>query len=150
MILDLQNILSDAQSLVQAAGSYLSTNTIDLGANGTTFNGGTPQSDPGKSELELLIQIVTTCTSGGAATVQVQLVMADDAALTSNLTVLAESAAIGYATLVAGYQFRVGAVLPGVTKRYLGVRYVIGTAAITAGAVTAAVVIDKQTNSFVG
>ena len=49
------------------------------------------------------------------------------------------------ATLIAGYQFRL-AVPPGVSKRYLGLRYTVGTAETTAGKVTAGLVIDKQTN----
>lgn len=143
MILDKQNLLSDAQSLAVAAGSHLSTNTIDLGASGTSpILGQLAARDVGQGEpLDLLVQVVTTATGG--TSVQAQVVQADDAALSSNLEVLAESGVIPTAQLVAGYQFKVAFVPIGVTKRYLGVRYVtVGTH--TAGAVTAGIVADRQ------
>jgi hypothetical protein len=158
MMLDAQNLLSDAQNLAQAAGTYLSTNAIDLWGQASIPV--VPQTigqaqgpvikDIGRGlPPEILTQITTTFTSGGAATLQVQLVMADDAALSTNLVVLQETLALALATLVAGYQFRL-AVPPGITKRYLGVRYIIGTAAMTAGNVTAGIAASLQTNPFVG
>jgi hypothetical protein len=151
MLLDNQNLVSNNQSLVQAAGTYLSDFSIDLGATGTIPGlGGSPNSDPGKSDIEFIAQIVQTFTSGGAATLQVNLVMADDAALTTNLVVLESTPVLALATLVAGYQFRLGHQLPvGITKRYIGLQYIIGTAAMTAGKVTAGVIPygGRQTNA---
>lgn len=147
MILDVENILSDDQDLAQTAGTYLSTYSIDLGAAGTAYPGGTVPKDIGKGRpVDVLVQVTEAFTSGGSATVQARLVMADNAALTTNKTVLQETSAIAVATLVAGYQFRLGgSIPPGVSKRYLGVDYVIATATTTAGKVTAALVADKQT-----
>jgi len=68
--------------------------------------------------------------------VQFQCVEADNAALTSNLTVLAETPAIAIATLVAGYKVKLPAFPPG-AKRYKGIQYVIAVATTTAGKVTA-------------
>jgi hypothetical protein len=151
MMLDKQLLCSDAQTLVLSAGTYLSTNTIDLGAAGTVaLSGAAPSFDVGRGEdaaaVGVLAQLTADVTSGGAATLQVNLVMADDAALTSNLTVLQSTPAIALATLKAGYQFRLSTLPPGVTKRYLGFQYIIGTAAITAGAITAGLVANKSTN----
>lgn len=153
MILDAENIFSLRQSLVAGVGNVLSTYSIDTGAAGALPVGynarGNAPHDVGKGmPLEVECQINTSCTSGGAATVQAQLVMADDDALTTNLTVLAQTDAIAVATLVKGYRFAIaGTVPPGVSKRYIGIRYVIGTAAITAGTVTAALTFPggKQT-----
>lgn len=145
MLLDKQNMFSDAQDLAQAAGSYLSTNTIDLGATGSTSIQGSPSSDIGRARnIDVLAQITETFTSGGAATLQVQLVSADNAALSSNLTVLAETPAYALAALTAGKQFPLR-FAPPVSQRYIGVRYVIATATTTAGKCSAGLVMDKQT-----
>lgn len=144
MILDKQNMFSEAQDLAQAAGNYLSTNTIDLGSPGSPVVGGIV-SDVGRGmPLEVICQITETFTSGGAATVQAQLVMADNAALSSNLTILDETPAIALATLIAGYQFRLRAIPQGITKRYLGMRYVIGTATTTAGEITSGLALSRM------
>jgi hypothetical protein len=52
---------------------------------------------------------------------------------------LAQSDAIPVASLVQGYKFLPGEV-PGGTERYVRLNYVVGTAAMTAGAITAALV----------
>lgn len=153
MILDMQNLLSDQQSLAQAAGNYLSTNAIDLWGSATAPAipglGGSVIKDVGRgNEPELLIQVTEQVASAGASTVQFQLVQADDAALGTNMEVLAETPAIGKAALVPGYQARL-CIPPGVTRRYLGTRYVVAVATNTAGKVTAGIVGDRQT-TFVG
>lgn len=148
MLLDKQNMFSDQQDLAQAAASYLSTNTIDQGAVGTTPFNGSPPADIGRSrQVQVMAEITETFTSGGAATLQVQLVSADNAALSSNLTVLSETPAYALAALTQGKQIPL-AYGPGVTQRYLGMRYVIGTAATTAGKVSAGLVMDRQTNGI--
>lgn len=151
MITDKQTTLSKAQNLAQAAGSYLSTNTIDMRATGTIPLGGSPIDDLGRGEpVNLLVQVVETFTSGGAGTLQAQIIQADDAALTTNVEVLQESRAYALAKLVAGFQFEgLGRALPNCSRRYLGVRYVIATAAMTAGKCDAGIVVDRQTNPAV-
>lgn len=154
MLFDKQNLFSDQQNLAQAAGTYTSTNAIDLGANpaaplvnsaGGTF---TPIKDLGRGgQAELVAQVTETFTSGGAATVTAQLIQSAASNLGSP-TVLASSQAIAVASLVAGYQFRIE-VPVGVSQRYLGMQYVIGTAATTAGKVTAGFTTDRQTNPTV-
>jgi hypothetical protein len=152
MLIDKQNLLSDAQALaLGATTTALSTNTIDLGAAGTPALGGSVIYDIGRSsELDVVVQVVTAFTSGGAGTLEVELVMADDAALTTNLTVLQATGDIALATLVAGYQFRIGKLPHGISRRYLGLRYRNDSAAaLTAGAVTAFVGLGRQSNPSV-
>lgn len=149
MIIDKQLLLSDGQDLSQTAGTYVSTNTIDLATAGTVpaaFQAvGSFPADLGRSmrHLELVVQVDETFTSGGAATLQVQVITDNDAALGSP-TVIQSSDTIALATLVAGYRFRV-AVPPGLAERYLGVQYVIGTATTTAGTCSAFLLMDGQT-----
>lgn len=147
MQFDKRDLVSDKQNLAQAAGAYLSDHSIDLMALGTDAFGGTVSGDVGKArQVDFLCQVTEDFASAGAATVQAQLVTADDAGLTSNVTVLRDSGAIAKATLVAGYRFAIGGPLPeGINQRYLGVKYTIGTATTTAGKVTAGVVLDRQT-----
>ena len=142
MILDKQNLFSDKQSLT-ATSPILSTNTIDLGATGVSpILGQLPARDVGQGEpLDLLVQVVTA--AAGGTSVVAAVIQADDAALSSNVEVLAQSGVIALASLVAGYQFKVPFIPNGVTKRYLGVRYTtVGT--FTAGQVTSGIVADRQ------
>lgn len=143
MIIDNRFIFSDAQSVAAAAGTLVSTNAYDNGAAVTAPGGfGTVRSDPlrGLEHMELLVQLLTTVTSGGAATLQFQLVQADDAALTTNVVVLQETPVLALATLVAGYRPRLRLPAMGLSQRYMGLRYIIGTATTTAGTVHASLV----------
>lgn len=149
MFTDIQALVSDQQDLAKAAAAYLSDKSIDLHAVATDSLGNTPFSDPGKAgNVPFLIQVTEDFDSAGDnTTCKFELVMADDEALTSNLTVIATSATLAQATLVKGYKVPISSVLPeGITKRYLGCRYTIGTATATKGKVTAGIVFDKQSN----
>lgn len=147
MYIDAQNLLSDKQSLISGIGTVVSTNTIDLGANTVDHFNQTVPKDVGKSKFaEFLCQITTACVGVGAS-IQAQLIESANANLSSP-NVIQSTAAIPVASLVAGYQFRLE-MPPGIVQRYLGVQYVITGAAITAGAVMAGPVLDKQT-TFVG
>lgn len=154
MIIDAENIFSLRQSLVAAVGNLLSTNSVDTGAAGTLPVGynarGSAPHDPGAgTPIEIECKINTTVDSaGGAATIEFQLVMADDEALATNLTVLSRTAAIAEATLVKGYRaYIAGVVPPGVSRRFLGIRYVIAGEAVTVGTVTSCITFPggKQT-----
>lgn len=140
MMLDKANLFSNAQSIAAVASTVLGDYSVDLGASATDSLGNTVPSDLAKSMNELLVTITETVTSGGAATIDFQLVMADNAALTTNKVVLQTTGAIALATLAAGYKPRLGMPQGGFTKRYLGIQYVIATATTTAGKVTAGLV----------
>lgn len=149
MILDQNLVFSDSQNLAQAAGSYLSDKSVNLGPVGSPVVGGPLASDLGKGNVpELLVQVVTAFTTSASGTLQVQLVMADDAPLTTNLTVLCETTTLAVAALVAGYQFRLQ-LPPGISQQYLGLKYIIGTGAMTAGKVTAGLILQRQ-ETYVG
>jgi hypothetical protein len=128
MLIDQLTQFSSAQA-VTSIGSTPSTNVVDLGV--VRDIGGAVTDN-----LALLVQVVTAFTSGGSATLQVQFQTSPDNATWSNP---AMSDAIPVAQLVAGYKFLVDEI-PGPTSRYLRLNYVVGTAAMTAGTLTAAIV----------
>lgn len=145
MPIDAKEFLSDNQDLAQVVGSYLSLKSIDLwgGAAQTTINGNTPVNDFGRgNEMEIVVQVATAFV-GATATVLVELVQADDEALTTNLQSLTQApggsitAGVPVATLVVGYRWRLNLPSFGITKRYIGLRYNIFTATTTAGRVNA-------------
>lgn len=141
MILDQQNIFSDKQDLAEDAGSYLSTNVVDVGKSGDHPRGGVPVNDPGRGGgAPLLIQVVEDFLGG--TTVQVQFVNDDDPEM-GTPTVIAETAAIPVAQLKAGYQFALDRIPAGTRKRYAALRYVL-VGNFTAGKITAGVTTDIQ------
>ena len=156
MIFDKENCFSWKQSLAQVAGTYRSEQTLDLGTPGAIYlpplkgTNPTAEIDIGKGEpVEVLIWVNETFTSGGAATVQAILsvgtaVTAGD--ISAGEVTLFDSGAIGYATLVAGYHFKIRTFWPGIKLRYMQLRYVIAAAATTAGKITAGIVDQRQTN----
>lgn len=91
--------------------------------------------DLGEGEELFMRTQVATAYSGGTS-VEIQIVQADDAALSSGLAVLSTTGAIPVATLVAGYRVvqRVPPQISGVGKKYLGARY-ITVGVVAAGAV---------------
>ena len=130
MLIDSQNQFSAAQA-VTSTGSTASTNIIDLGV---ARDIGAAATD----HLALLCQVVTPFTSGGSATLQAQFQTAPDngSGAPGSWVTLAQSDAIPVASLVRGYRFLPGGV-PGPTQRFVRLNYVVGTAAMTAGALTA-------------
>jgi hypothetical protein len=128
MLIDQQNQFSAAQA-VTSTGSTPSTNVIDLGV-ARDIGGGT------SGPLFLLCEVTTPFTSGGSATLQVQVQTSAD---NSSWSILDQSDAIPVASLVQGYKFLPNK-LAGPTQRYLRLNYAVGTAAMTAGALTAALV----------
>lgn len=145
MILDRQNIVSDAQAVT--TGNQVSTDAIDLWGQATAPTipglGGSVIKDVGRGgQVEMLIQVVTPFASG--TSLQFQLIGATANDLTTGQKVYSETAAIAEASLVAGYQARL-AIPDGIDLRFLGVRYVtVGTH--TAGNVTAGIVGTRQSH----
>lgn len=141
MIMDKNLILSGSISAAGVVAGQLITNTGNtLGANvldtGPDALGGNQAQALGDSDgLLVVVDILQTLTSAGAATVTVQLVQADSADLATNLQVLEATDAFGYAELAQGKQILLKAPRtdPRAAKRYFGVRYIVGTAALTNG-----------------
>lgn len=139
MILDAQNRFSAAQAIV-ALGNTLSTNVIDLGPQHNNISAG------GDPDGEIYFAINQTFTSGGAGTLQMQIVSADDAAIATNVVVHESSDVFALAALTAGSRLPYQPRMPISPKRYLAVRYVVGVAAMTAGQITAVVATARQSN----
>lgn len=144
-MMDIENVVSNYQSIAAAAGAILSDKSLDTGAAPTlpdSFQAvGTPFHDFGRgAPIHCFVKITEAVSTGSSPTVACALVMADDAALTTNLTVLEDTGAIAAATLVVGYQFRLGTIPPGLSRRYVGFRYTIAVATTTTGKVFAAFV----------
>lgn len=141
-MLDKQNLFSDAQAITVTANS---TNVVDLQGGTPAFTtdtlGNTVDNDFGKSpELDVLITVTEAFTAAGAATLTVS-IAADDSAAFGSPTTLVSSAAIGKATLVPGYQFRLA--LPAgnaAADKHLGLIYTVATGPMTAGKITAGLV----------
>lgn len=119
MIMDKENLLSDAQALTATA---VSTNTMDMGNV-------TPKNEVGSGEpLALVIGVdVAADATTGDETYQFQIVQSANADLSSQDVLLqTDTTYISRATLVAGYQLVIPIPPDLVTKRYLGARYVLG------------------------
>lgn len=138
MIVDTFNEFGDNKALnTGAAGSYLVGNVIDLLPNAAgvglniTTNIGTERA------LWFVMQVTTTCTSGGSATASWALCSDAAAAIAvdGSQTIHFATAAIPVATLVAGYRICCIRVPAGTYERYLGVVQTTAVAAFTAGKV---------------
>lgn len=114
------------QTVTGTDTSVLSTNTVDLGV----------ARDLGEGIDMPVLRTQVMTSFAGATSVEIQAIVADNAALSTNVTVIGSSGAIPLASLTAGARFvidlnpRIGSK----GKQYLGARYVI-VGAGTAGAV---------------
>lgn len=146
-------VLSDAQSIAQVAGSYLSSNSYDTWQGGTAGAGTPPIGGPllndvGRDHLPLFVQITEAVSTGSSPTVDFQLVQADDKDLSVNLATVDTTGAVAAAALVVGYQPALPPVIPPgrVTQRWIGTRYVVAVATTTTGKVSAGLQWDRETN----
>ena len=122
MLRDVQTVLSDNQAVTATA---FTTNSYDVGNT-------SPLRNLGRKDMRAICKVRTAAAAAGAATVTFELGEADDSAGT-NFTAFFTTAAIGKATLVAGYQpFDIPLPDTG-TKRYIMGRYTVATGPLTAG-----------------
>lgn len=139
MLIDAQLAVSTNQVVT---GTAVSTNAIDTGGSSPVRNIGWGE------EMRMAVQVNATALAAGAATVTFEVIQADDAALTTNVEVLIASAAIGKAALVAGGTPPLDVVLPSNTRRFIGLRYTVGTGPLTAGTFSAALVHDTDRQKY--
>lgn len=128
------NTATGANAFASGA-SILSTNTIDLASGG---NPSSQTRDLGAgNDLARMRVEVTTAFSGGTSA-EFQIITADDAALSSNVTVIGSSGAIAVASLTAGSRWDVEMNTRILSKgqRYLGMR-TVNVGANTTGAIIA-------------
>lgn len=133
-----QQLTFSKDQAVTATGTALSENVLDVEKY---FSG------RGGADVRFILKLSQAFTSGGAGTLQVQLVEADNAALTTNAVVLHDTGALALAALTAdNVKPRIDIPLPKNSgKKYLGLKYIVGTAAMTAGRVTSYLDIDSAT-----
>ena len=131
MITDAYLKVSAAQALTTTA---VSTDKIDLSV----------ARDIGEGENLYMYFNVDTALTGGTS-VKFEVVVADDAAISSNVTVVGSTDAIVTASLVAGYNtaVRINPAIASLGKRYLAASYTI-SGTYSAGAVSAQIVHDIQ------
>lgn len=132
-MLDERTEFCDATSLnTGGAASYLLGDQIDLGAAVRDVGTG--------HDLFLVLQVDTTCTSGGSATAAFHLVSDAAAAIAvdGTATYHFSTSAIPVATLVAGYVIAIVQLPQGRNyERYLGILQTTAVAAFTAGKINA-------------
>jgi hypothetical protein len=151
-----------AAEFVRTAGTVVVGDVIDLwNGNSASPNAALPQGvngpigGPGAAltgrldEIEVYVQCTETFTSGGAATVQLKLIAADDAALTTNPVIMAETPpTVAYtdAAFIQGAVSKLSGDIGNLgNKRYLGLQIIIATATLTAGMIASGIVADFQT-----
>ena len=139
MLTDSSQILSAAQAVTATA---YSTNVIDRGPIAAFGYAGAAETIP------ILLDVETTFTAGGSATMTIQVLSGTSATAGSGTVVLHyQSFAIPVASLVAGADinrlFRLG--IPTNCGRYVYLQYVIATGPMTAGAITAKVAMTVPT-----
>lgn len=131
-MMDNNLVFSDAQA--PTTGTTASTNVVDTQTTLRELGDG--------KRIELIVEVVTTATSGGSNTTQVVL---QDSADNSSFATVVSGVATAVASLVAGTEL-LRIALPAGLRRYLRVAYVIATADLTAGAFTAYLALDRQNN----
>ena len=131
MITDALVKVSAAQALTTTA---VSTDKIDLSV----------ARDIGEGENLFMFFSVDTTLAGGTS-VKFEVVVADDAAISSNVTVVGSTDAVLTASLAAGYStaVRINPIIGSLGKRYLAARYTI-SGTYSSGAVSAQIVNNIQ------
>lgn len=122
------------QTVFSAGSSVLSTNTIDLGI----------ARDMGEGK-DLYGRFEYTVAGVGGTSIEHQIIVADDAGLSTNVTVIGTTGAIPVASLTIGARFacEINPRLASKGQRYMGARYVsVGTT--TAGTVMGDVGVEVQ------
>lgn len=143
MILNKNLTLSDRQAITATA---ISENVIQWPAMGVAPNEtGSIQRNLGAgTEIPMLIQVTEDFNT--LTTLTIDIVTADNAALTTNAEVLSSSGAIPLASLKAGFRPSFTRVLPdGKMKDYFGMKYTVAGTNPTTGKITAAVATEVNT-----
>lgn len=125
------------------AGSYFIGDVIDLTTTGRDVGAG-----EGVGDIFVYVAVAAAATSGGAATLQVQLVTSDDANLSTPTVIASSASAIPLASLTNGAVLLAVRLPSAVYKRYIGIQQTTGTAAFTGGSVYAYLAEDVNAIRF--
>ena len=141
MYIDSQTRFSEDQDLAGvAAGIVNSTNVVDLGVADAKNS----------SDAKIWVQVTEEfANTSYNATLQIRLITADNASM-SSYTVLLDTGAIaqtsGTVGIPAGYQPPAFNNLPRNAKQYLQMRYTVGTTDFSeSGKISAGIILDRQT-----
>jgi len=135
MIFDLQNLFAEGQAITATA---ISTNVIQWGAMGSTFQGSTLLREIGDGDpIKMAVQVNETFDN--LTSLAITLEQADNAALSSSADVLWSHSAL-LAELVAGYQVPITVLPKRITQEYLGLRFTVTGTNPAAGQITAGIV----------
>lgn len=131
MITDDFLLFANAQASVRAAGNYTSTNVLDLGSKRDIGSG---------EKLEIFINV--DVSFAGGTSVEFQVVTADDAGISTNVTVRGSTGAIPLASLIAGFSTYLDVPnVAGTGQRYMAIR-AVGVGTFTLGSFSARIVKD--------
>jgi hypothetical protein len=141
-ILDKSLLFSENQAAGTAA-SVISENVLRFPATGTVMYEGAalPRNLGPGNEIPLFVQVTEAFNT--LTSLEVQVVTADNAALSSNPVVLGTSGPVALALLQPGYKFNPRIFPDGVVKEYLGLIYVRVGSNATTGKITAAVATER-------
>ncbi len=145
MILDNQALFSKAQAITVTAGS---TNTIDLGLNGTVYGQSAAMpKDAGKGNpIPFLVQVVEAFdTAAEDGTLNIKIELDSTETFTPDKTI--DLGTFTEAQLVAGFQIPYKYLPVGLSLQYARLLYTVGGAgAFTAGKITAGIAAAVQTD----
>lgn len=137
MITDAQNRPSFNQSIAFAAGTVVSTDSIDL----LTANRNIGRSGPLRAHV-----VVTTALAGGT-NIKVELITSANANLSSP-TVIATGPTVVTANATAGAEL-MDVAIPGTAQRYLGFQYTTVGIYTGAGTVSAHIVAETDNQPYI-
>jgi len=154
MILDSFLMFDSAANLAQVVGTYTSANVIDFGVSNSlpvlaNLQGARDMGIGDNPALKMLVQVITTFTSGGAGTLQVALEGAPDngSGAPGSYSRWWLSPAYALATLNAGsrlYDMDFPRPPDGISiPRFVRMTYIIAGATMTAGTVGSYIVLDR-------
>lgn len=129
MMLDNEALFSDTQAVTATANS---TDVYDNGVGEGNIGAGQPLSF--FTQVDEAFATLTTLT--------IQVIAADDEALSVNPVIVESSGPVAVADLIAGYRFA-GKLNLSEKKRYIGFKYTVGGSDATAGQVTSAILLDQ-------
>lgn len=137
MITDAQNRPTTVSQVITGTGTVVSTDSIDLQTANRNVGRGFP----------LRAHCTVTVALAGGTSIQAQLIESANANLSSP-TVLASGAVVPLASAIAGAEL-LDVPIPGTTKRYLGMQFVLVGTFTGSGAVQGNLVAETDNQPYI-